>query len=195
VGHGIGVAPSFIIVKRRDAGSSWNCYHISLGASQYIQVDGTAGAATNTGVWNNIAPTTSTFSIGTAFAGINTSGGTYVAYCFAAVAGYSAFGTYTGNGSADGPFIYTGFRPAFVMIKSTSFAEDWTILDATRNPYNVADEILKPNLSDATYVFSIEDFVSNGFKLRSTGSLTNSSGNTYIYMALAQNPFKYSLAR
>jgi hypothetical protein len=194
VGHGLGAVPSMIIVKCRNAsGDIWPVYNVSIGNTKYLRLNGTNLAATFNS-WQDTTPTSTVFYISTDTV-VNTNGNTYVAYCFAPIAGYSAIGSYTGNGSADGPFIYTGFRPAFVMIKSTSFSEDWTILDATRNPYNVADEILKPNTSDSTYVFSIEDFVSNGFKLRSTGSLTNSSGNTYIYMAFAQNPFKYSLAR
>ena len=198
IGHGLGVAPSMYIVKCRGTNSStsWATYHKSIGAGSYVLLNGTGASTANNDMWNNTAPTSTVFSVGTLNEWASgSSSNTYVAYCFAEVAGYSKFGSYTGNGSADGPFIYTGFRPAFVMIKSTSFAEDWTILDAERNPYNVADEILKPNTTDSTYIFSIEDFVSNGFKLKSTGSLTNSSGNTYIYMALAESPFKYSLAR
>jgi hypothetical protein len=196
VGHGLGVAPSFIIVKRRDDGSSWNCYHISLGASQYIQIDGTAGAATNTGVWNNTAPTSTVFSIGTAFAGVNASGSTHVAYCFAEVAGYSKFGSYTGNGSADGPFVYTGFRPAFFLVKkSDSGSESWVVVDNVRNTSNVMNNLLLPNTSGAEVAATYIDALSNGFKCRESFSSLNASGGTYIYMAFAQNPFKYSLAR
>jgi len=196
VGHGLGVAPSFIIVKRRDDGSSWNCYHISLGASQYIQIDGTAGAATNTGVWNNTAPTSTVFSIGTAFAGVNASGSTHVAYCFAEVAGYSKFGSYTGNGSADGSFVYTGFRPAFFFVKkSDSGSESWVIVDNSRNTSNVMNNLLLPNTSGAEVAATYIDALSNGFKCRESFSSMNASGGTYIYMAFASNPFKYSLAR
>ena len=196
VGHGLGVAPSFIIVKRRDDGSSWNCYQISLGASQYIQVDGTGAAATNTGVWNNTAPTTSVFSIGTAFGGVNASGSTHVAYCFAPVAGYSAFGSYTGNGSTDGPFVFTGMRPAFILFKVTSTADEWRIYDEDRLGYNTVANILVPNASDAEAVTGNPvDILSNGFKVRGSGASINSSGQTYIYMAFASAPFKYSLAR
>jgi hypothetical protein len=195
VGHGLGVAPSFIIVKRRDAGSSWNCYQISLGASQYIQVDGTGAAATNTGVWNNTAPTTTVFSIGTAFAGVNASGSTHVAYCFAEVAGYSKFGTYTGNGSADGPFIYTGFRPAYVMIKASSTTGDWWITDATRNPSNVTNFGLRANLANSEVTDVGQDILSNGFRYKNDTGAPNVSGVTYIYMAFASTPFKYALAR
>jgi hypothetical protein len=126
-----------------------------------------------------------------------------VAYCFAAVAGYSAFGSYTGNGSADGPFVYLGFRPRFVMIKSTG-SQDWVMLDSSRNTYNVAGNYLRPNSSGAENGGSSpttstnEDFLSNGIKLRNNASssgYTNGSGVTYIYAAFAENPFKLSLAR
>jgi hypothetical protein len=198
VGHGLGVAPSFIIVKRRDDGSSWNCYHISLGASQYIQIDGTGAAATNTGVWNNTAPTSSVFSIGTAFGGVNTNGGTHVAYCFAPIAGYSAFGSYTGNGSTDGPFVYTGFRPAYVLVKrSSSAGTNWQILDTKRSTYNVMADYLYASAANAeSYDTSVGiDSLSNGFKIRGTDGNVNSNGATYIYMAFAESPFKYSIAR
>jgi len=196
VGHGLGVAPSFIIVKRRDDGSSWNCYQISLGASQYIQMDSSGAAATNTGVWNNTAPTSSVFSIGTAFAGVNASGSTHVAYCFAPIAGYSSFGSWTGNGSSDGVFVYTGFRPAYVLIKGTnSNGYIWTVYDSKRNTYNVANLFLEPDASAAETTFTTLDFLSNGFKIRSSDSAFNANGSTYIYAAFAESPFKYALAR
>jgi hypothetical protein len=197
VGHGLGVAPSFIIVKRRDDGSSWNCYQISLGASQYIQVDGTAGAATNTGVWNNTAPTSTVFSIGTAFAGVNASGSTHVAYCFAEISGYSKFGSYTGNGSADGPFVYTGFRPAFVMVKRTDAVGVWGMWDSGRSTYNASTARLQAESSAAelNQAATTIDILSNGFKPRTSDTDLNASGSTYIFAAFAESPFKYSLAR
>jgi hypothetical protein len=196
VGHGLGVAPSFIIIKRRDDGSSWNCYQISLGASQYIQIDGTAGAATNTGVWNNTAPTSTVFSIGTAFAGVNASGSTHVAYCFAEVAGYSKFASYTGNGSTDGPFVFTGMRPSFFMLKNTTTAgDDWQMIDVARGTYNLLGPTLVANGAGAENTYTICDFLSNGVKFRDSGRAWNKSGDLYIYMAFASNPFKTSLAR
>ena len=193
VGHGIGIAPSFIVVKRRDAGSDWNCYHISLGASQYIQMDSTGAAATNTGVWNNTAPTTSVFSIGTAFAGINTSGGTDVAYCFAPVAGFSAFGSYTGNGSATGPFIYTGFQPKYLLVKRTDSTSDWYIWDSVRNTFNIVTNTLLADTSGAETSASSVNILSNGFQCVSS-TVVNVSTGTYIYAAFASNPFKYTNA-
>ena len=131
------------------------------------------------------------FSLGSNFADTNT----YVAYCFAAIAGYSAFGSYTGNGSADGPFVYLGFRPRFVLIKRSDVAENWVIVDTARNPYNAVTDWLFANTSDSTYTFSSPDILSNGFKLRNVGTGSNNSGSTYIYAAFAENPFKNSLAR
>ena len=123
--------------------------------------------------------------------------GNYVAYCFAEVEGYSKFGSYTGNGSADGPFVYTGFRPAFVLFKRSDSTGNWYIFDVQRNTYNLTNLTLFPNLSGAesTETNNILDILSNGFKHRGIGGFSNASGGTYIYMAFASNPFKNSLAR
>jgi hypothetical protein len=118
-----------------------------------------------------------------------------VSYCFAPVAGYSAFGSYTGNGSTDGPFVYTGFRPEFVMVKRTDSTESWYIIDAVRDPYNVSSLYLSPNGTSAEASSIFYDLVSNGFKLRTSAAYANASGGTYIYAAFAESPFKYSLAR
>jgi hypothetical protein len=127
----------------------------------------------------------------------NRSGDSYIAYVFAAIPGYSAFGSYTGNGSTDGPFVYTGFRPAFVLWKNASATAGWFLMDSARSVYNVANTFLRPNATDAegTAANSIADFTSNGFKIRGNGGDVNGSGNTIIFMAFAENPFKYSLAR
>jgi hypothetical protein len=201
VGHGLGVAPSMIIAKRRNGASNWPVYHSSLsgGANDYLILDGTNAKQTNIVVWNNTNPTSSVFSVGTDFF-INGSGGTFVAYCFAEVAGYSKFGSYTGNGSTDGPFCFTGMRPAYVMIKQTSAAAPWIVFDAARNTANAEDNILYPNTSGAedkgvgTSPLGV-DFLSNGFKIRNADAWLNGTSSTYIYMCFATNPFKYSLAR
>jgi hypothetical protein len=137
------------------------------------------------------------FSIGPTGFSTNNSGQTYVAYCFAAVAGYSAFGSYTGNASADGPFVFCGFRPAFVLIKNTNTAgNEWFIYDDVRNTFNVMDKYLLPNSSGAEGTFTSLDFVSNGFKLRTgAAAALNANAGNYIFAAFAENPFKYSLAR
>jgi len=196
VGHGLGVAPSMYIVKCRTqgAGYNWAVYHASLGATQYLGLNTTNAAATASTVWNNTAPTSSVFSLGNDLA-INSGTQTYVAYCFAAVAGYSAFGSYTGNGSSDGPFIYTGFRPRFVLVKHTNDVNSWFVWDSSRNSYNAANLTLKPNSSDAEETLYSIDALSNGFKIRTSDVRQNTSGGTYIYAAFAENPFKYSLAR
>lgn len=202
VGHGLGVAPSMIIVKNRTASSgylNWCVYHQSVGNTQALYLNTTNAATTDIYNWNNTSPTSSVFSLGySAGNGTNISGQNYVAYCFAAVAGYSAFGSYTGNGSADGPFIYTGFRPRYVMIKCSSTGGagyDWFMWDSSRNTYNVVDHALWANLSAAENTATMVDLVSNGFKIRLTSSSVNASSATFIYAAFAENPFKYALAR
>jgi hypothetical protein len=125
----------------------------------------------------------------------NGSGVTYVAYLFAEVAGYSKFGSYTGNGSTDGPFVYTGFRPRYVLMKNVSTSTNWTVFDSARDPENVADLKLLPNASDAESTEVVIDFTANGFKIRVANTGNNGSGNTIIYAAFAENPFKNSLAR
>jgi hypothetical protein len=135
------------------------------------------------------------FSISTADA-VNISTATYVAYVFAAIAGYSAFGSYTGNGSTDGPFIYTGFRPRFFLAKILSGGSGgWHLIDTSRSPYNEVSVALYPNLNNAESSDFASDILSNGLKMRNTQSELNQNGATYIYMAFAENPFKYSLAR
>ena len=200
IGHGLGVAPRMFIVKQRTASSatSWYVYHASLSdapaSAIYLNLTN-AQDGPNAVFWNNTAPTSSVFSIGTS-AGVSASAGTYVAYCFAEVAGYSKFGSYTGNGSSDGVFVYTGFRPAYVLIKRTTSAYDWWILDATRATYNAVKGRLYANASDAeSTTYPYLDFLSNGFKLRDADGGLNASGEPYIYACFAQNPFKYSLAR
>ena len=193
VGHGLGVAPGLILIKARASAYDWTVYHSAIGATKYLVLDGTSAAGTDTTAFNNTAPTSTVFSLGSA---VWANSGTMVAYCWAPVAGYSAFGSYTGNGSADGTFIYTGFRPRWLMIKSSSGAFNWFIEDASRNTTNVTGLDLSPNLSDAEANNSPTfDFLSNGFKLRNTYTSQNGSGSTYIYAAFAENPLKYSNAR
>jgi|688.fasta_scaffold27378_4 hypothetical protein len=199
VGHGLGVAPAMMIVKNRSSGTEpWRIYHKNMAASPAtvaMNFDTGAASASSTR-WNNTAPTSSVFTVGND-ASVNANTNNYVAYLFAAVAGYSAFGSYTGNGSADGPFVYTGFRPRFVMFKKSSAAEDWVIFDTTRNASNLTNLQLYPNLSavEATGVTGVIDILSNGFKIRGTSDALNTNGGTYIFMAVAENPFKLSLAR
>ena len=195
VGHGLGVAPSMIITKMRNAVGTdygWSTYHVSDGTYN-IWLNRTD--AKNPGNWPT-APTSTVFTPAVLdYNNVNTA--TYVNYCWAAVAGYSAFGSYTGNGSADGPFVFTNFRPRWVMIKRTDSANDWFIIDTSRNTYNVAGTALYPNSSssETSNGFYDLDVVSNGFKVKATNAVTNASGGTYIYAAFAESPFKTSLAR
>jgi len=198
VGHGLGIAPSMIIGKSRSQSGWWICYHQNMAASPatgYLALQLTNAFTTQSTVWNNTAPTSSVFSLGSA-GDLNTNGATNVAYCFAQVAGYSAFGSYTGNGSSDGTFVYTGFRPRFIMFKVTTTTNIWIIHDTARDTYNVSGRTLIPNASDSEYSSNQNmDILSNGFKLRSSDSATNQSGQTFIYAAFAESPFRYANAR
>ena len=195
VGHGLGVAPDMVIIKSRSlAGENWIVYHISLGNAQQLNLNTTGAQAASTN-FNSTSPTSSVFSIGSGTA-VNSNTNTYVAYCFDAVAGYSAFGSYTGNGSADGPFVYTGFRPKFIMVKRTDTAGyGWFMWDSSRNTYNVVNLYLQANASTAEQTFASLDILSNGFKIRGAPADFNATSSTQIYAAFAENPLKFSLAR
>jgi hypothetical protein len=189
VGHGLGVAPKMVIVKGRSFAGDWKVYNSNVGATFQGFLNGVdAFQGSSPTIWNSTAPTSTVFSIGTN-AGVNTSGGTIIAYCFAEVKGYSKFGKYTGNGSTDGTFVYTGFSPAFVMVKSTSAAGTWCMFDNKRSSFNEADEIINAEDSAAEFTATGIDFTSNGFKHRNSNTNRNASGVDYIYMAFAQNPF------
>jgi hypothetical protein len=197
VTHGLGVAPKMIMVKNRTtAGGNgiWRVYHTSLGGTKYINLNETTAATTGSTVWNNTDPTSSVFSVGTTGT-VNDSGNNYVAYCWAEIAGFSKFGSYTGNGNADGPFVYLGFRPSFVMIKRSDTTGNWIIYDDARNTYNVVNLRLIPNTTDTEATVTTFDFLSNGLKLRTSDADRNASGGTYIYAAYAENPFKNANAR
>ena len=198
VTHGLGVAPAMMIVKNRSSGSdNWTIYQKATSSTpqnDYMFFTTAAKASAST-VWQNTAPTSSVFSIGTSGT-VNTNANNFVAYCWAEITGFSKFGSYTGNGSADGPFVFTGFRPKFILIKQSSSAgTSWIILDSSRSSYNVADLLLLPDSSGAEVTATSLDFLSNGFKLRSTDGSRNTLSATYIYMAFAENPFKNSNAR
>jgi hypothetical protein len=197
IGHGLGVAPKMIVWIHRTNAGAYNhiTYHASLPSAAYVVYLNLAIAqSSDNNAFNSTAPTSSVFTVG----GYNNVD-SMVAYCFAEVAGYSAFGKYTGNGSTNGPFIYTGFRPAYVMIKRTDSANWWQIWDKARNPENVVNKYLAAQTSDAEYTASspndLIDFTANGFKIRGSNNAVNANGGTYIYMAFAENPFKYANAR
>jgi len=196
VGHGLGVTPSMVIVKARSTTGNWCVTMPTLGANNVPFLDLTNAAASFPTVFNGL-PTSTIFNIGTA-GSTNTNAATFVAYCFAAVEGYSAFGSYTGNGSADGPFVFTGFRPRFVLFKKSSAADDWIIYDTSRDTYNVASKNLYPNgafAEDTNTANRAADILSNGFKIRSSATYLNLNAATFIYMAFAEAPFKFANAR
>jgi hypothetical protein len=195
VGHGLGIVPNFIIMKSRDNGSGWSTYHSSIGSTGALNLQATTATSTSIDWWRNTPPTSSVFTIG---ANIIT-GWKWIAYCWTAIPGYSDFGSYTGNGSTDGPFVYLGFRPRWLLIKRTDTTTYyWWMWDTSRNTYNPTNSVLNPNVTDAeatatpTYDY---DFLSNGFKLRSSSASFNGSGGTYVYAAFAEIPFKYARAR
>ena len=201
VGHGLGATPSVVIAKRRNSTSNWAVQHASAGSGYFLLNSTDPYNGADTSIWNATLPTSSLFTTASGFF-VNTA--TYIAYCFHNVEGYSKFGSYTGNGSAtEGPFVYTGFRPAYIMAKvavNQQNATSWQIWDAAREPYNPEILYLFANASDAESntapVYHAIDLVSNGFKLRAANTYgMNQSGATYIYMAFAENPFKYANAR
>ena len=191
VAHGLGSKPAMMIFKERNGTTSWVVYHhknTSAPATEYLQLNSSNATGDYAGYFNDTEPTSSVFTLGND-TGINQSGDTYIAYCFAEKQGYSKFGSYTGNGNANGTFVYTGFKPAFVMIKKTSGTSNWTIWDSVRQ----SNEINKPlwgdlNSAEAAQSTVKLDLLSNGFKIRGNGSNVGSSGGSYIYMAFASNP-------
>jgi hypothetical protein len=192
VGHGLGVAPAVVIVKDAASVGNWAMYNKNLTSAAYYLYLNTTAAQDNTAqIWNSTAPTSSVFSIGTWHTADR-----QIAYCWSEIAGFSKFGSYTGNGSTDGVFIYTGFRPKFIMLKNSTTAASWSMLDTSRNTYNISNARLFAESSQVEDTSQdTMDILSNGFKLRATGLGVNGSGSTIIYMAFAENPFKNALAR
>ena len=191
VGHGLGVVPNLIFIKRRDSAGDWTSYHSVLGSTKFMRLNSTNAQGTQSTYFQDTDPTSTVFSIGSA-GDVNASSGTHIAYCFAEKKGYSKFGSYEGNGNADGTFVYTGFKPAFVITKRADTGGDnWHILDNKRDIDNPAEEVISANANSAegTTVTSYLDFLSNGFKCRGTGASINTSGLTYVYIAFAENPF------
>ena len=175
VGHGLGVAPSLIIQKIRTLSADWFVYSASIGAANILKLNTSAASTAGSTIWNSTSPTSSVFSLGNGWAGSYST----VAYCWAPIAGYSAFGSYTGNGSADGPFVYLGFRPRYILIKDVSTSSyGWLVNDTARNPFNLAQNVLVPNSSGAESAIDYFwiDFLSNGFKLRTANATGNGSG-------------------
>ena len=193
VGHGLGVAPKFVIIKYRSGVSNWFVYNESIGYTNRLLLNTTSASAAAS-YWTS-APSSTTVNFDSSFA--DNPSQSLVMYCWSEVSGFSKFGSYTGNGSTDGPFIYTGFRPKFILIKNINDGGAyWNITDSVRGSYNVDSASLYPNVSDAEGTSGVGfDFLSNGFKVRNAATFLNTSGHTMIYMAFAENPFKYALAR
>ena len=193
IAHGLGAVPEWIVTKNRtDSGQSWANYHASVGAEYYLELDTTDAQETASSVWGDTTPSSTTFRVGGANGKNNASSKNYVTYCFTPIQGYSKFGSYTGNGNADGPFIYTGFKPAWVMFKATTGTENWGIFDNKRNTQtgNPRDIYLMPSASNADSSESDSvDFLSNGFKWRIDSGFRNGNGVNFIYMAFAESPF------
>jgi len=192
IGHGLGKVPAMMLVKKRSGADDWAMYHNGVltpanARFHYMQINTTNAYAGDGTYWNDTAPTTSVFTVGTN-ADVNTSGATYVAYIFTDIEGYSKFGSYTGNGSTDGTFVYTGFKPAFVMMKSLSALNGWNIFDSARGQFNPTNEQLQANSDGAGSSVSF-DILSNGFKPRTTSTNWNGGSDTYMYWSFASNPF------
>tara|TARA_R100001126_G_scaffold85773_1_gene54278 strand:+ start:683 stop:1744 length:1062 start_codon:yes stop_codon:yes gene_type:complete len=189
VGHGLGAVPKMIIIKSRNTTSLWGVYHQAIGNTHGLFLNATNAATSLSAYWNNTSPTSSVFSVGSD-ADINKSGDPLIAYCFAEKKGYSKFGSYDGNGNADGPFIHTGFKPAWLMIKGYAGTDDWIMMDNKRSGFNSENEYLDANNNSTESDGSGNiDFLSNGFKIKSTFSSLNYSTGEYIYMAFAESPF------
>ena len=194
VGHGLGGTPDFITTKSRNVGArGWTTWTNALAGNQAIDLNGTGAAYTSTTSWNSTTPTSTVISLGTRL-GTNENNTTYVAYCFKSIQGYSKIGKYIGNGNANGPFVYTGFKPAWLLVKNASATQSWSIIDNKRNTFNVVDAYLQPSattaeLSGSSHPYAQTDFLSNGFKIRNSDVYRNGNGNTMIYMAFAEHPF------
>jgi len=188
VSHNLGVKPSMIIVKNRSATENWIVYDKINGAGNFMALNLTSATAASSSMFG-VEPTSSVFTVGTSNA-TNKSSSNMIAYCFAEKTGYSKISSYVGNGSTDGTFIYTGFKPAFILIKNTNATQSWRLIDNKRFGYNVDNIQLYPNLTNAESTSeTVADILSNGFKIRSTDAGVNGSGNTLIYMAFAESPF------
>jgi len=190
IGHGLGATPHWIILKERNADDNWSVFHTSVGNAGKLRLNGTNATITASTIFNNTSPTSSVYTTGTD----GELNGSMVAYCFTEIQGYSKFGKYTGNGSQDGTFVYTGFKPAWIMAKRTDAAKNWYIADSTRSPINVNKAFLVANSNDAEDTSgdatdSYFDILSNGFKLRQDFSHLNASGAEHVYMAFAESPF------
>ena len=191
ISHSLSAVPAWMLIKcRSEDGHSWKVYHKSIGATGALSLQNTGATDTDSNYFNDTAPTSSVFTVGSN-GDVNDNGETFVAYLFSEKQGYSKFGSYIGNGNANGTFVHTGFKPAFVLIKVIdNNSQDWFILDNKRSPFNLTDDSLASNQNDQEYTSEANlDFLSNGFKLRMTSIRVNGAGSNYVYFAFAENPF------
>tara|TARA_R110000796_G_scaffold33504_1_gene86820 strand:- start:40 stop:1077 length:1038 start_codon:yes stop_codon:yes gene_type:complete len=190
IGHGLGIIPTFIIFRRYAQAENWNVYHQSIGNAKSLRLNETGAAANDTTALNSATPTSSLISLGSSV-NTNANGNPMIAWVFSDVQGFSKASSYVGNGSADGTFVYTGFKPAWVLIKDSGRSESWYIFDNKRLGYNggMADLIANSTAAESSSSATLLDLVSNGFKLRGTTDHLNGSGQNFIYMAFAENPF------
>ena len=196
IAHGLNSAPEMVIHKRIETdGTNWPIFHKDVVNTKFVNLNTSAKETDSTSMFNSTSPTATVFSIGTS-SHTNTSAKDYICYCFHGVEGYSKFGSYKGNGSLDGTFVYTGFRPAFILHKRTDSTSDWFLFDNKREGFNPENHRLRPNADNDTEADAGEyDILSNGFKIRFTSANVNASGGTYIFMAFAEMPTKYANAR
>jgi len=192
IAHGLGATPQVVILKSRDNAHDWFVAHNSMHSTpweKYLRLHET-GAVADDVIWNDTAPTSTVFSVGS-YDSTNGNNVKLVAYCFAEKQGYSKFGGYTGNGNANGTFVYTGFKPAWILVKRTDSTNGWFLMDNKRSPFNLTNDYLRPNASDAEgeAANSVWDTLSNGFKLRGSGADVNADGSLFVYMAFAESPF------
>ena len=190
IGHGLGATPAVIIEKITSSTGDWLVYHhknTSAPETEFLRLSQNNATQDEQTIWNDQAPTSSVFYVGTEST-VNGNGNNCIAYCFTEKKGYSKFGSYTGNGNADGTFVYTGFKPAWVLIKNTGVSQSWHLIDSKRLGYNPKNYIIQPNVSQAESSLEWIDMVSNGFKHRNNDAADNASGNNYIYMAFAEEP-------
>ena len=197
VGHSLNAAPEMILVKSRNYTDSWHVYHVGMSNTHFLRLETADNRTVRDTAWQDTTPTSTVFSIGTDN-GVNSSTKSILFYAFTSVEGYSKFGSYTGNNNANGPFVWCGFKPALVIFKKSSASGDpWLIYDSGRNEYNPASERLAANTDGIEYsstTYAI-DILSNGFKIRTSDTSWNANGATFIYLAFAESPFKYSNAR
>ena len=192
VNHGLGLTPEVVITKARNGAGDWYMYHKSIGTANFLKLNTTAAQA-GSSPYNAADPTSTAFFVSNHLIYVGELGADFVSYCFAPIQGYSKFGSYVGNGSTNGPFVYLGFKPAFVMLKGSSASGSWYMLDSKRDVDNVAHHAVEAQSPAAEYTnYNFIDMLSNGFKLRLGTSEVNTSGNSYIYMAFAENPFTTS---